>query len=68
MTRTNQCRSFTRLADKRRNSPASIRFFTGEMPWFANFEMSQMINNKRHARRLDARLRRHVVARLSRSH
>ena len=39
----------------------------GELPWFSNFEMAQMIE-VRHARRLDARVRGHVVARLSRLH
>jgi len=34
----------------------------GELPMMANFEMSQM--PVRHARGLDARFRRHVVARL----
>ena len=38
-----------------------------ELPWFSNFEMTKMIS-LRHAGRVDARLRRHVVARLSGLH
>ncbi len=40
---TSRCRSFTPSAARRRNSPTLDPILYGELPWFSNFEMAQMI-------------------------